>query len=118
MSMSIEPLPLEGQKCTACRRGEPQVTEAEQRELLAQLPEWRVVEVDGIKHLERAFTFKDFRSALDFTSRVGAIAEDEGHHPALATEWGRVVVTWWTHKIGGLHRNDFIMAAKTDRLFG
>jgi 4a-hydroxytetrahydrobiopterin dehydratase len=66
--------------------------------------------------LERAFKFKDFAEALAFTIKVGEIAEAEGHHPALLTEWGRVTVTWWTHKIRGLHRNDFIMAAKTDHL--
>jgi pterin-4a-carbinolamine dehydratase len=65
---------------------------------------------------ERAFEFPSFADALAFTNRVGALAEKEGHHPALLTEWGRVTVTWWTHKIRGLHRNDFIMAAKTDAL--
>ena len=64
--------------------------------------------------LERLFHFPSFADALAFTNRVGAIAEDEGHHPALLTEWGQVTVTWWTHKIRGLHRNDFIMAAKTE----
>jgi 4a-hydroxytetrahydrobiopterin dehydratase len=76
-----------------------------------------VVEHDGIARLERAFGFPTFADALAFTNRVGTLAEAEGHHPALLTEWGRVTVTWWTHKIRGLHRNDFIMAAKTDALF-
>ena len=62
------------------------------------------------------FQFDDFAQALDFTNRVGAIAEDQGHHPALLTEWGRVTVAWWTHKIRGLHRNDFVMAARTDEV--
>jgi 4a-hydroxytetrahydrobiopterin dehydratase len=79
--------------------------------------DWQVVERDGILRLERLFKFKNFVQALDFTDRVGAVAEEEGHHPALLTEWGRVTVTWWTHKIKGLHRNDFIMAAKTDELY-
>ena len=69
-----------------------------------------------MRRLERAFTFSDFAAALAFTNRVGAAAEAEGHHPALLTEWGRVTVTWWTHAIRGLHRNDFVMAAKTDAL--
>ena len=60
---------------------------------------------------------EDFAEALEFTNDVGAIAEEEGHHPAILTEWGRVTVTWWTHKIRGLHRNDFIMAAKTDQIY-
>ena len=69
-------------------------------------------------HLERVFQFPDFAQALAFTNRVGALAEEEGHHPALLTEWGKVTVAWWTHAIGGLHRNDFIMAAKTDQIYG
>jgi 4a-hydroxytetrahydrobiopterin dehydratase len=81
-----------------------------------QVPEWQIVPRDGVDRLERVFPFPDFASALRFTNRVGQIAEAEGHHPALLTEWGRVTVTWWTHKIGGLHRNDFIMAARTDEL--
>lgn len=103
-------------KCTACRRGEPTVTDAEIAELHPHVPEWQIVERDGIKRLERLFKFDDFAKALAFTNKVGAIAESEGHHPAILTEWGRVTVTWWTHKIRGLHRNDFIMAAKTDQL--
>lgn len=104
-------------KCTACRGGEPTVTEAEIAVLHPEVPEWQIVERDGIKRLERAFKFKNFAQALDFTNRVGALAEAEGHHPALLTEWGRVTVTWWTHKIKGLHRNDFIMAAKTSQVY-
>ncbi len=107
---------LVGMKCVACRRGAPTVTDAEIVALLPQVPAWNLVERDGIKQLERVFAFKNFAEALDFTNRVGNIAEEEGHHPALLTEWGRVTVTWWTHKIKGLHRNDFIMAAKTDAL--
>jgi 4a-hydroxytetrahydrobiopterin dehydratase len=104
-------------KCTACRGGDPTLTDAEIDGLQPQVPEWRVIEVDGVKRLERVFTFKDFVAALAFTNMVGDLAEEEGHHPAILTEWGRVKVTWWTHKIKGLHRNDFIMAAKTDELY-
>jgi 4a-hydroxytetrahydrobiopterin dehydratase len=103
-------------KCEACRADAPQVTADEVQELQPQIPDWQVVERDGIKRLERVFKFPDFTSAIEFTNRVGALAEEEGHHPALLTEWGRVTVTWWTHKIKGLHRNDFIMAARTDKL--
>ena len=102
--------------CTACRRGEPQVSAEEMAELRPQVPDWQVVERDGVPRLERVFRFPDFGTALAFTNRVGALAETAGHHPALLTEWGRVTVTWWTHKIGGLHRNDLIMAAKTDEV--
>ena len=75
------------------------------------------MEQDGIKRLERVFKFPDFAQALAFTDKVGELAEAEGHHPAILTEWGKVTVTWWTHKVKGLHRNDFIMAAKTDPLY-
>lgn len=105
------------QQCVPCRGGEPPASDAEIAQYTPQVPDWRVVERDGIKRLERVFKVPDFVQALAFTNRVGQIAEEEGHHPAILTEWGRVTVTWWTHKIRGLHRNDFIMAAKTDRQF-
>jgi 4a-hydroxytetrahydrobiopterin dehydratase len=104
--------------CTACRGDEPTLTDAEITELHPQVPDWHVVQREGINRLERVFRFRNFAEALAFTNRVGERAEMEGHHPALLTEWGRVKVTWWTHKIGGLHRNDFIMAAQTDELSG
>ena len=107
---------LTGQTCEACRKGAPTVTPEEQRTLHAEVTEWKVLERDGVPQLERVFALPDFVRALAFTNEVGRIAEEEGHHPALLTEWGRVTVTWWTHKIGGLHKNDFIMAAKTDAL--
>ena len=103
-------------RCVACRRDAPTVTDTELALLKPQVPDWDLVERDGIKRLRRVFPFRDFAEALAFTDAVGEIAEDEGHHPALLTEWGQVTVTWWTHKIKGLHRNDFIMAAKTDEL--
>jgi len=103
-------------KCTACRTGEPTVTDVEIAQYHPLVAEWQIVERDGIKRLRRVFKVKDFAAALAFTNAVGAIAEAEGHHPAILTEWGRVTVEWWTHKIKGLHRNDFIMAAKTDDL--
>src|ERR687897_751707 len=104
-------------KCTACRGDEPTLTDAEIAELHPQVPEWQVLERQGIKRLERTFRFDNFAQALAFTNKVGEQAEEEGHHPALLTEWGKVTVTWWTHKIKGLHQNDFIMAARTDGLF-
>jgi 4a-hydroxytetrahydrobiopterin dehydratase len=107
---------LSEMRCTACRGDEPTLTDAEIAEMHPRVPEWQVVEREGIKRLERVFRFPNFAQALAFTNRVGEQAEEEGHHPALLTEWGKVTVTWWTHKIGGLHRNDFIMAAKTNEL--
>jgi 4a-hydroxytetrahydrobiopterin dehydratase len=107
---------LTNEKCSACRSDSPLVTATEIQELKPQIPNWNVVERKGIQQLERVFTTKDFVEALSMTNRVGALAEAEGHHPAILTEWGRVTVTLWTHKIHGLHRNDFIMAAKIDAL--
>ena len=108
---------LTAERCVACRRDAPTVTEAEIAELRPQIPDWELAEVDGIQRLRRVFAFDDFAQALEFTRRVGEAAEAEGHHPALLTEWGRTTVSWWKHKIKGLHRNDFIMAAKTDALY-
>jgi 4a-hydroxytetrahydrobiopterin dehydratase len=108
--------PLTQQACIACRRDAPTVTDEEIAELRPQVADWELVEEEGIKRLRRVFPFDDFAQALAFTDEVGALAEAEAHHPALLTEWGRTTVTWWTHKIRGLHRNDFIMAAKTDEL--
>jgi len=104
-------------KCEACRAGAPQVSAEEKQVLLVQIPEWCFIEQEGETRLQRVFTFANFLEALSFSCLVGEIAEAEDHHPSLLTEWGRVTVTWWTHKIKGLHKNDFIMAAKTDELY-
>ena len=93
---------LVSEKCVACRRDSPPATEADIEELSPEL--------------SRSLRFSNFREALDFSAKVGEIAEEDGHHPRIVTEWGRVNVAWWTHKIRNIHRNDFIMAAKTDRL--
>jgi len=108
---------LKDLKCVPCRGGEPPLSDFEISVLKPQVPDWKVYQVDGINRLERVFTFKNFAQAIAFTDQVGALAEAEDHHPAILTEWGRVTVTWWTHKIKGLHQNDFIMAAKTDELY-
>ena len=84
--------------------------------MLPDLPDWKVIEVAGKPRLRRAFKFADFTTALEFTVRVGEIAEQQDHHPRIVTQWGSVTVDWWTHAAGGLHQNDFIMAAKTDEL--
>lgn len=103
-------------QCEACRADVPKISEAELAELLHEIPDWRVEVRDGILQLEKTFAFKNFSQALAFTNAVGALAEAQGHHPALLTEWGRVTVTWWSHKLKGLHRNDPIMAARTDQV--
>jgi 4a-hydroxytetrahydrobiopterin dehydratase len=103
-------------KCSACRGDEPPLTDAEIERLMPQVPEWELVEREEIKRLTRTFKFRNFVQALAFTNEVGDMAEEEGHHPVIELTWGRVTVTWYTHKIKGLHQNDFIMAAKTDEL--
>ena len=108
---------LVSMRCVACRRDAPRVTAEEIAAFQPQVPAWQIVERDAIPRLERQFTFANFAEALAFTQQVGALAEAEAHHPALLTEWGKVTATWWTHKIRGLHRNDFIMAAKTDQIY-
>ena len=107
---------LAGRTCEACEAGAPLASQEEIDKFMLQIPDWEIIVIDGIKQLRRTFTFNNFVDALSFTNKVGAIAEEEGHHPAILTEWGKVNVTWWTHKIHGLHFNDFIMAAKTDKL--
>jgi 4a-hydroxytetrahydrobiopterin dehydratase len=103
--------------CVACRGGVPTLTGAEIAALGPQVPEWSVAEVDGIQRIRREFRFEDFKRAMAFAVEVGELAEREQHHPDLHVSWGKVVVETWTHKIGGLHQNDFILAAKTDEVF-
>ena len=107
---------LADERCERITRSSKGIQGPERDALLLQVPEWRVATRDGIERLERVFKFANFAAALDFTNRVGALAEAEDHHPAILTEWGRVTVGWWTHVVGGLHRNDFVMAAQTDRV--
>jgi 4a-hydroxytetrahydrobiopterin dehydratase len=108
---------LSAGKCVASRGGVPTLTDSEISKLHPQVVEWQIKEGDGVKRLERVFKLKNFVEALAFTKKIGVIAEKEDHHPLIITEWGRVTVQWWSHKIKGLHKNDFIMAAKTDELF-
>ena len=109
--------PLTRQTCVACRSDSPVVTDAEIAEFSLQIPDWEILIEDGIRKLNRAFKFEDFGQAVSFGNRVAELAESEDHHPRITTEWGRVAVTWWTHKIRNLHRNDFIAAAKTDGIY-
>ena len=105
-------------KCVACRADAPPATAGDIAVWLPQLPGWKIVDRDGLRNLERIFKFKNFQQALAFTDQVGELAEEEGHHPDILTQWGKVTVWWSTHKIKNLHRNDFIMAAKTDEIAG
>ncbi len=104
-------------RCVPCRGDEPPMDRAKAEELHTRIPEWELDDSSGELKLIRKFKFRNFKEALDFTNKIGQIAEEEDHHPAILTEWGQVTVSWWTHKIHGLHQNDFIMAARTDRLY-
>ena len=108
---------LSKQNCATCRADAPLISDAELKELMPAIPDWQVITVDGVMQLAREFKFKNFAQALAFCNRVGEIAEAVDHHPAILTEWGRVTVTWWSHNIRGLHRNDLIMAARTDDVY-
>ena len=108
---------LSDKTCSACRGDSPPMTSAEIQKALTELPGWALESVVEIPQLAKQYSFKNFIGALAFTQAVGALAEEYGHHPALLTEWGKVKVSWWTHKIKGVHENDAIMAAKTEQLF-
>lgn len=105
---------LAAKTCVPCRGGVPPLRGLELAELHKQLPEWAVV---NEHHITRAYTFPDFNQALEFVNRVGALAEEQGHHPDILLRWGKAEITLWTHKINGLTESDFIMAAKIDRAF-
>tara|TARA_Y100000746_G_scaffold112933_1_gene96523 strand:- start:201 stop:539 length:339 start_codon:yes stop_codon:yes gene_type:complete len=104
------------QKCEACRADAPRVTDDELPDLLKQIPDWQPITTESVLKLNKVFNFKNYAEAISFTNKIAELAEEEDHHPAILLEWGKVEVTWWTHKIGGLHKNDFIAAAKTDQL--
>jgi 4a-hydroxytetrahydrobiopterin dehydratase len=103
--------------CMPCRGGVPPLGDPEILLLGDQVPDWQVIEHEGVKRLSREFKFANFREALAFTNAVGELAEREDHHPDIHLAWGRVRVEVWTHKIRGLHENDFILAAKADAIF-
>ena len=108
---------LSEQGCEACRADAPLISDDELQRLMPAIPDWQVAVVDGVMQLTREFGFKNFAQAMTFSNRVGDIAEAEDHHPAILTEWGKVTITWWSHKIRGLHKNDLIMAARTDQVY-
>lgn len=108
---------LTSERCEACRADSPLVTAEEERELKPQIPDWEIIEVKEVRRLKRVFRTGGWMPAVQFANSVAEIAEVEDHHPSILIEWGKVTVTWWTHAIRGLHRNDFIMAAKTDQAF-
>jgi len=108
---------LSKQSCEACRADAPTVSDEDLKLLMPNIPDWQVIVVDSVMQLSREFSFSNFEQAMAFSNRVGEIAEAEDHHPAILTEWGKVTVAWWSHKIKGLHKNDLIMAARTDEVY-
>jgi 4a-hydroxytetrahydrobiopterin dehydratase len=108
---------LAKQHCVAVTANTPRFSDDQVKEYSQQLQGWQVNLKEGEPRLEKSYAFKDFKQAIAFTNLVAQAANTEDHHPALLTEYGKVTVAWWTHKIKGLHLNDFIMAAKTDLLY-
>ncbi len=106
---------LADKKCVPCRGGVPPLKGKDLEALHKVVPKWTVVDEH---HITRAFSFPDFVQALAFVNRVGALAEEQGHHPDILLAWGKAEITLWTHKVNGLTESDFIMAAKIDRLHG
>lgn len=105
---------LAQKSCTPCQGGVPKLGSAEAEGLRAEVPEWKLREAPD--RIERTFRFPDFAAAFGLVTKVAELAEEEGHHPDIAFGWGYATITLYTHKIKGLHENDFIMAAKIDRL--
>ena len=108
---------LSENKCVPCKGDSPHITQKEIDQLHPRISDWDILSTDKVNYLYRSFEFKNFSAAVKFVNRVSSTAEKEGHHPKLILEWGKVQVMWWTHKIKGLHKNDFIMAAKTDSIW-
>ena len=104
---------LASKTCVPCRGGTPPLTGKELEAIAKEVPQWKVVDAH---HITREFRFPDFAQALAFTNKVGAVAEEQGHHPDILLTWGKAEVTTWTHKINGLTESDFILAAKIDKL--
>lgn len=107
---------LTEQHCEACKADAPKVTDEELAQFITEIPDWVPASENGILKLRRIFKFSDYAQAVAFTNRVAHLAEQANHHPDILLEWGKVTVTWWSHKIKGLHKNDFIMASKCDNI--
>ena len=105
-------------RCEACRAGAAgALTNQQLQELLFELDGWRIVTRGSVPQLEKTFQFSNFKKAWSFSERVANLADQQNHHPSILAEWGKVTVTWWTHSLHGLHKNDFICAAKCDQLY-
>ncbi|MCW8333422.1 4a-hydroxytetrahydrobiopterin dehydratase [Vibrio sp. SCSIO 43135] len=105
---------LDELRCEACSIDAVALTLEERQRLLLELDGWQLLDREGIPQLEKEYKFKNYLQAWSFANKVSEIAEEEFHHPSILLEWGKVTVTWWSHSIKGLHKNDFICAAKCD----
>lgn len=106
---------LSSQSCEACQIDAPKVPQDQIQILLSEINGWYLIE-EPINKIQKIFSFKSYKDSVDFSNKVASLADDEDHHPQIVLEWGKVTVIWWSHKIEGLHKNDFICAAKTDKL--
>ncbi len=108
---------LEELSCESCAKGAKALEQLEQEALFQTLEEWLLVEVEGIPQLTKRYSFRNFKQAWAFSDQIARLAEEEGHHPSILLEWGAVTLTWWSHSLKGLHKNDFICAAKSDLMY-
>ena len=106
---------LSSQSCEACQIDAPKVPQDQIQTLLSEINGWFLID-EPINKIQKIFSFKSYKDSVDFSNKVASLADDEDHHPQIVLEWGKVTVIWWSHKIEGLHKNDFICAAKTDKL--
>ena len=107
---------LASNTCEACRIDAPKVSDDEVNILLKEIDNWDLIH-EEVKQLKKTFSFSSYKESVDFSNKVAKMADIEDHHPTITLEWGKVTVVWWSHKIKGLHKNDFICAAKTDQLY-
>ena len=108
---------LSKSSCEACKVDAHVLTDKQIEDLITQIPSWVVHEEDSIKRLICSFAFSNYEDSVNFTNKVAKLAEEEDHHTEIVLEWGTVTVSWWSHKINGLHMNDFICASKTDNIY-
>ena len=107
---------LQSQSCEACKIDAPRLTNTEITNLISEINDWDLIQ-EPVKQIKKIFSFPDYQSGVNFLNAVATMADQEDHHPELVLEWGKVTVIWWSHKIKGLHKNDFICASKTDNLY-
>ena len=107
---------LQSQSCEACKIDAPRLTDTEITNLISEINDWDLIQ-EPVKQIKKIFSFPDYQSGVNFLNAVATMADQEDHHPEIVLEWGKVTVIWWSHKIKGLHKNDFICASKTDNLY-